>query len=339
MLARQHLRRRHHRGLPAGFDHLGHGEERHHGLARADVALQEPDHAVLRPQIGADFGERCLLRARQRERERRLEPPPERPVRDMRASGLFAQSRAHEQQGELVRHEFVVGEAGRSRAGGVDVLRDARPVHRRQRLAEARQFETVARAFGDPFGQARQALQSALGCARDGALVEAFGQRIDRLDGRQPGDFVRVQDAVGVNDLADAVIELELAGDPACRADRQARAHPLGIGEEKDKHDIAGVVLDQHLERRARAQVWGRPVLRDPRLDGDEGPGNRVADLWPRPPVERRIGQVEQHVEHARALRPVEQPVEQFCVLGSDPGQRGGRGEQGVEKRRAHAAL
>ena len=46
MLARQDFGRRHQRGLPAGLDHGGGGEQRHHGLARADVALQQPQHAL-----------------------------------------------------------------------------------------------------------------------------------------------------------------------------------------------------------------------------------------------------------------------------------------------------
>ena len=62
MLAGENLGRRHHRRLPPGLDHFGHREERDHGLARADVALQEPQHALLGPEIGADFGDRLALR-------------------------------------------------------------------------------------------------------------------------------------------------------------------------------------------------------------------------------------------------------------------------------------
>ena len=46
MLARQDFGRRHQRGLPAGLDHGRGGEQRHHGLAGADVALQQPQHAL-----------------------------------------------------------------------------------------------------------------------------------------------------------------------------------------------------------------------------------------------------------------------------------------------------
>ena len=46
MLAHQDFGRRHQRGLPAGLDHGRGGKQRHHGLAGADVALQQPHHAL-----------------------------------------------------------------------------------------------------------------------------------------------------------------------------------------------------------------------------------------------------------------------------------------------------
>ena len=54
MLARQDFGRRHQRGLPAGLDHGRGGEQRHHGLAGADVALQQPQHALRLREIGDD---------------------------------------------------------------------------------------------------------------------------------------------------------------------------------------------------------------------------------------------------------------------------------------------
>ena len=71
MLARQDFGRRHQRRLPAGFDHGRGGEQRHHGLAGADVALQQPQHAVRLRQVGDDVVDRALLRRRQRIGQRR----------------------------------------------------------------------------------------------------------------------------------------------------------------------------------------------------------------------------------------------------------------------------
>ena len=45
MLAGEQLSGRHQRGLAAGLGDLRHREQRHPGLARADIALQQPQHA------------------------------------------------------------------------------------------------------------------------------------------------------------------------------------------------------------------------------------------------------------------------------------------------------
>ena len=46
MLARQNLRRRHDGRLAAGLDHGRGGQQRDQRLARADIAMQQPQHAV-----------------------------------------------------------------------------------------------------------------------------------------------------------------------------------------------------------------------------------------------------------------------------------------------------
>ena len=66
---------------------------------------------------------------------------------------------------------------------------------------------------------------------------------------------------------------------------------------------------------------------------------SRVADFRPRAPVDRGVGQMEQDVDHARALRPVEQLVEQLGVLRADARQRAGGGEQRIEQGGAHGAF
>ena len=64
MLARQDFGRRHQRGLAAGLVTARGGEQRHHGLAGADVALQQPQHALGLGQIGDDLGDGARLRGR-----------------------------------------------------------------------------------------------------------------------------------------------------------------------------------------------------------------------------------------------------------------------------------
>ena len=67
MLPRKNLGRRHQRRLRAGLDRGRHGEQRDHGLAAADIALQQAEHAVRAGEIGVDLAERAGLRAGERE--------------------------------------------------------------------------------------------------------------------------------------------------------------------------------------------------------------------------------------------------------------------------------
>ncbi len=66
MLTREELRRRHERRLAAGFDHGRGREQGNERLAGADVAMQEPQHAVGLREIGDNVGHRALLRRRER---------------------------------------------------------------------------------------------------------------------------------------------------------------------------------------------------------------------------------------------------------------------------------
>ena len=257
VLAGEHLRRRHHCRLSSRLDHVGHREQRDDGLARADVALQEPNHPFLGPEIGADFVDRLALRAGQRKWQRGLEAASERAFGCMRAARDRPHPGAHEKQGELVGEQFVIGETSRGPAARIDILRRLRPMHHSEGLGEARQIQPIERLGADPFRQAGQALERALGGAGDGALKEALGEAVDGLDAGKFREFLRVHDPVGMNHLAESVIDFELAGDPAGCADGQARADPLGVGEKEHELDVAGFVLDQHLERRARARTGG----------------------------------------------------------------------------------
>ena len=88
MLPRQDFGRRHQRRLPAGLDHGRGGEQRHHGLAGADVALQQPQHALGLGEVGDDVVDRARLRRRQRVGQGRDRPSrAARPSPELRAAG------------------------------------------------------------------------------------------------------------------------------------------------------------------------------------------------------------------------------------------------------------
>ena len=153
VLAGENLGRRHHRRLPARFDHLRHRQERDDGLARSDVALQQPQHALFGSEIGADVVDRLALRARQRKGQGGFEAPRQSAFSPVRAAGNDAHARPHEQERELVGEQFVIGEPRRRRTGRVDILGRLGPVHRAERLGEARQIQIAQGLLADPFRQ------------------------------------------------------------------------------------------------------------------------------------------------------------------------------------------
>ena len=67
MLAAEDFGRRHQRALRSGLDGVQQRQHRHHGLARADIALQQPQHAVGRGHVGLDLGQRLRLPVGERE--------------------------------------------------------------------------------------------------------------------------------------------------------------------------------------------------------------------------------------------------------------------------------
>ena len=74
MLARQTFGRGHQRGLPAALDHGGRGEQRNHGLAGADVALQQSQHAFGFAEVGDNVSHRVRLRWSERVGQRGAQP-------------------------------------------------------------------------------------------------------------------------------------------------------------------------------------------------------------------------------------------------------------------------
>ena len=67
MLARQDFGRRHQHGLPAGLGGGCHRQQRDHRLAGADIALQQPQHALGLLHVVMDIGDRLALAFGQRE--------------------------------------------------------------------------------------------------------------------------------------------------------------------------------------------------------------------------------------------------------------------------------
>ena len=73
VLRGQHLGRRQQRGLAAGVDDLQHRAQRHDGLARADLALQQPVHRLLAASSAASSSPTSRWPSVSVERQRRVE--------------------------------------------------------------------------------------------------------------------------------------------------------------------------------------------------------------------------------------------------------------------------
>ena len=138
MLPRQNLGRRHERRLAAGLDHMRGGKKRHHGLAGADVALEEAKHALRLRQIGDDVGDRACLRRGQRIGQRLDDPRAQQTFGGAAAAGAGAHMGAQERQRELARQQFVISEPRPRGASRLDILRRGGAMHYAQRVGKAR---------------------------------------------------------------------------------------------------------------------------------------------------------------------------------------------------------
>ena len=111
VLLGENLRRRHDRRLVARLHRRAHGERGDHGLARADVALQQAMHRIRRRHVAADVVPHALLRRRQRKRQARPQPREELAARAHRHPPLPRRARAEDREAELKEQEVVEGQA------------------------------------------------------------------------------------------------------------------------------------------------------------------------------------------------------------------------------------
>jgi hypothetical protein len=178
VLAGEELGGGHDRGLGAGFDRAQHGQGRDEGLAGADIALQQAEHAGGGGEVGVDFGEDVALARGEGVAEAREGGVAQLAGAGEGATGNAAFAAADKRDLELVRQEFVVGQTvaqGRGRdVGG--------RVQRAQRLGEGGPGASAMEGGVLPFRQVRQAGQ----CGGKGAAQvpgkQARGEAPDRLD-------------------------------------------------------------------------------------------------------------------------------------------------------------
>ena len=107
MLFRQDFRRGHECHLIARLDRLQGGQRRDHGLAAADVALQQPLHRIGLGEVSPDLRDHALLGSRQHERQPCVQRLGERAVSGQpRRTAARARAAVHLER-KLLREEFI----------------------------------------------------------------------------------------------------------------------------------------------------------------------------------------------------------------------------------------
>ena len=154
MLAGEDFGRRHEGGLPAGFDHGRRRQQRHHGLAGADIALQQAQHALRLGEVGDDVVDRLLLRMGERIGQRLEDARAQAAFAGAAAAGLPAHMGAHQRERELAGEQFVIGKPRPGRHfPAATSCGSRRPVQMAQRVGKG--WEVLARdpGFVLPFRQ------------------------------------------------------------------------------------------------------------------------------------------------------------------------------------------
>ena len=153
--------RGHHRRLRSRLDGVGHGEQRNDGLAGADIALQQPQHAVGLGHVGADFVQRTALRGGQFMAEGGAYPGGGFARTVQHAAGRFLEAAADKTERQLAGQQLVIGEPAPCHALRCDIRFVARCVHVCDRLGEGRKAVAHRDMRIGPFVEIGHALQGA----------------------------------------------------------------------------------------------------------------------------------------------------------------------------------
>ena len=182
-----------------------------------------------------------------------------------------------------------------------------------------------------PFGQIRQAFKRDLDRFVHLVGMQAFGQRIDRIDQRQLGETLLVNDAVGMHHLQMPVVKLRGARHVTGFAFRQELLQIILAGVEIGQRQRVGVVVRVagiDVVGRARTVGRGRAMALDHDLDRYHRVGRDLGQFRPVAPVDIAARQMEQEIDDARrfVVAP-EQPGIELLELGPDAGKARQRGE------------
>ncbi len=212
-----------------------------HGLARADVALEQAGHRRRARDLALDLGERATLRRRETKGQRLEESAHRVRFGDRRREDRLCAAALAPHDGELHSEQFVEGEPALGTArrrvvrGVVDLEEGLAPPDQLVACAQ-----TARQWLVDRLGVA---LDRLLDVAPEHGLGEAPGAAVDRHEAAAIllAGVEQVELRVRHRDLAAAAVEADLAGEGDSGAPRQARCEP-GLVEPGDgQHVAAGV--------------------------------------------------------------------------------------------------
>ena len=191
-----------------------------------------------------------------------------------------------------------------------------------------------------PFGEFRHALERKLHSLAHLVGMQAFGERIDRIEERQPRQTRRIDHPIGMHHLQMAVIERGSARDVAQFALRQELLQiifaRIEIGDGERVRLVAGV----DVVGRPRPVRRRRPVPVDGDGDRYDGVGLNLAKFRLVAPIDKPGRQMKQQIDDARRFAVAsDEPREQLLQPRPDPRKCRQRSKKRIEQRRAHCRL
>ena len=240
MLAGEQLGRRHQRSLRPGLDRGGEREQRDDRLATADIALQQPEHAMRAGEVGVDLGERADLCARELEGKLGDDRLAELARCDKLPARALRHALSNDGKRKLIGQQLVISKPAAGRGRRREIGLALRRMQAGESVGERRPSVSRAERLVDPFGQRGQPRQSLADRLAQDGVGETRGQGIERLVQRQRAVAALLfaidrHHMIGVGHLQPAVIGLELARDELATPRRQ---QPLQIGR-------VGVEIDE----------------------------------------------------------------------------------------------
>ena len=299
VLAGQDFGRRHDGGLAARLHRPQHGQHRHQGLAAADIALQQPQHAVGGGQVGVYLRQGGHLAGGGRKAEGGQRLGPQLPGAGQCLPRAVPNPPADQAQRQLPGQQLVIRQALAAQCQG---FRPVRVLPAAQALGKAGPGFPPQQGGVVPFRQVHQVVKCQAHHLGHLAAMQPLGQRPFPLE---LGDHVGWLDIVGVGDGAAVAVHLQRAADLADAAHGQAALDPFrAVAEHRDgQHGRAGPGPHPYgLAARADPVVLQHLDLAGHRL-AMQGVGRlpcqgAVGDL---------AGQVKQQVQHPAAAAAIGQ--------------------------------